>query len=1091
MKLNILQALVDDTLLPNSSQISGASLISSRVINLEANLISRNEQVLSPEGNVADNVEIILDGAISQVEAQLQHLKSNDLMGKEDYITNIAQEMSQCTFTVSHPKTKSAPGWIMTEGGFSSISLSGIKRVGYHDPLRYRKRRASSMTEPELQMSYITSTGSHQGPIKDEPFTAKYSDSSQANAVIDLIWFNAASPANRKTSLFSADVPRSGEPISQPWPSLDYNLLTTGTFTIAAWLKQFDEIRDKVKAMTNESKMRFASVLACAFYFFIFDPNKSDFDIRTMQCDFEHHLTPLAKKLRHDHSVRTFVKLFQKLIAADVVVMDYALRKNPLSLDTLHHSLYNMCQVIAKHEKILIAASKQTGKGGKHYQPLHIGPGGHPMGDSNLARNKSRKNHPKSEREPKFQPEEEVTIPINIEQFDEQSTRDAGAAAGVNDYGIYGRPLQPIGEENLSRDDEESEDSLNHEELPMTLDTFDIEKAKQMSSDEAVQRWLINSERDTTGGRVNSHVRIAGGTRISVLPEGVEVTEDRQMGSGKNDTFKFSDTMSPNENKETRSLLSRKSSVVSMSASDVVPSVAGGRKKRKKDRVSVDSQDACNEKETLLLFKAVLQAVKAYKDNAEQYEFTKIFGKEVFVNGKIVNFRIDVVSKMEPSMSSFASKYKRQRRPTERDPVFYTQNFEVKFSLKEQQSTLPRRSTLPGLKDKSQRNSLFIDCLITLAKTTYKLDFSVVKLINQVYCSVQKIHEELGWNRVLKDHEINTKGFPRRASSDNMSRRSSYQSDVTEDDEGKECWVFISSSSKRKPTLEINYIDEEDFTSRPFDLMNENKDDSSPGRIVTHIIASWLAAEFCTEIGGLVTKTFFDSINVSYWGRQTICDGKSRKETDSNVTTNIKQLDITIAEAEPGHGSTLSGFDQSILTFIVKNTGFVLSSKEKRDKQKRSYLWFNIKDVSLNIPLQPAALRQTVDKTTKRFTELKSKLPPMPQAATAQPPKDTFASQRSGLNNAGVGGATAAGHDNIDGFGQTCFPQHESEPQPVPFKTLQCESLRETHFKVTCIFLFFFSIDIILSISKFLFLIICLRKSLMFEYESIFFIYHI
>ena len=1053
MKLNILQALVDDTLLPNSSQISGASLISSRLLNLEANLVSRNEQVLSPEGNVADNVEMILDGAISQVEAQLQHLKSHELMGKEDYITNIAQEMSQCTFTVSHPKTKSSPGWIMTEGGLNTISLSGIKRVGYHDPLRYRKRRASSMTEPELQLSYITSTGSHQGPIKDEPFTAKYSDSSQANAVIDVIWFNAASPANRNTGSFGADLAHRAEAKdNQLFPNLDYNLLTTGTFTIAAWLKQFDEIRDKVKAMTNESKMRYASVLACAFYFFIFDPKKLDFDIRTIQCDFEHHLTPLAKKLRHDHSLRTFVKLFQKLIAADVVVMDYALRKNPLSLDTLHHSLYNMCQVIARHEKIA-ATAKQTGKGGKQYQnPNMYVPGAQATSDSNFIRMKSRRNNAnKNEKEPKMMlPEEEVTIPINIEQFDEQSTRDA-VAVGISDYGIYGRTLQPIGEENLSRD-EESEDSLNQEDMPMTLENFDIEKAKQMSSDEAVQRWLINSERDNTGGRVTSRVRIAGGNRQSVLPEGVEVTEDRQLGSGKNDTFKFSDTMSPNENRETRSVLSRKSSGLSTSASVIGP-IGGGQKKsrKKQDRVSLDSQDVCNEKETLILFKAVLQAVKAYKDNAEQYEFTKIFGREVFVNGKIVNFRIDVVSKMDPSYTTFASKYKRQRRPTERDPVFYTQNFEVKFSLKEQQSTLPRRSTLPGLKDKSQRNSLFIDCLITLAKTTYKLDFSVVKLINQVYCSVQKIHEELGWNRVLKDHEINTKGFPRKPSSDNVSRRSSYESDVTEDDEGGECWFFISERSKRRPTLEINITDEEDFTLRPFDLINESKDDSSPGRIVTHIIASWLAAEFCTEIGGLVTKTFFDSINVSYWGRQTICDGKARKETDSNVTTNIKQLDITIAEAEPGHGSGVSGFDQSILTFIVKNTGFVLSSKEKKDKQKRSYLWFNIKDVSLNIPLQPAALRQTVDKTTKRFTELKSKLPPMPQAAPA-PVKDSYASQKSGLNNIGVGGATSAGPDNIDGFGQTCFPpQHESEPQPVPLKTLQCESLRETHFKASIV----------------------------------------
>ena len=554
----------------------------------------------------------------------------------------------------------------------------------------------------------------------------------------------------------------------------------------------------------------------------------------------------------------------------------------------------------------------------------------------------------------------------------------------------------------------------------------------------------MNSERGAGNARSSARARLTGGIRQSVLPDGVEVNETSP--NLRADTFKFSDTVSPNENRNTMSVLSRRSSEdVSLNAASDEGNVGASRREWKRGaHEGRQSEQKSEDKEAFNSFKALLQAVKAYKDNAEQYEFTKIFGREVFVCGKILSFRIDVVSKTDKSGHAFSSKsYRKQKKNQERDPIFCTQNFEVNFSLKEQQSTL-RKSTLTRLKNRSQRNSLFIDCLITLAKTTYKLDFSVVKLINQIYCSVQKIHEELGWNRVLKDHEINTKAFGTKPSFDNGSHnRSSIISERTEDDEGDDCWIFIYKKSQLADENDAQWFPE-DFNGRSFD---DAKDDS-PGRIVTHVIASWLAAEFCTEIGGLITRTYFDTFNVSYWGRQSRV-GRKSKETDRNITANMKQLDITVTEADHCGASIAATYNQSIMTFIVKNTGLVISSKEKMDKQKRSYIWFNIRDVSLNIPLQPSALRQTVDKTSKRITELKSKLAPMPQtgqAASGISPKEPHASQRSGLNSS-VGGSPGDHQDGIRAhFGDA---NENEETTDVPIDNLKCDSSRETHFKVS------------------------------------------
>ena len=127
----------------------------------------------------------------------------------------------------------------------------------------------------------------------------------------------------------------------------------------------------------------------------------------------------------------------------------------------------------------------------------------------------------------------------------------------------------------------------------------------------------------------------------------------------------------------------------------------------------------------------------------------------MLVCGRINVFRIDVVTKREKQNDSFrktgchnSAKFNYM----EQLPVFYTKNFDLKLNIREQQLG-NRRSTLTCKKDRSQRNSLFVDCFLSLDRTSYKLNFSVIKLIEQIYRSVNKIHLEVDWNRFRKENE--------------------------------------------------------------------------------------------------------------------------------------------------------------------------------------------------------------------------------------------------------------------------------------------------------------------------------------------------
>ena len=347
----MLQALTDDPLDEQLAEVSVASLLSLRLLNLEASLASNNRQITAAEVKPTESSEVKLSSCVEKMEAQMQHLNSDYMRGKENHVTYIAHSQSQCSFVVLDPKTKGPPGWIMTEGGLGRVRLDGLKLMGFHEERNPRSSAGSiSFSDVDLyQKSHMADVGSYaeamadSSMFSDEGPIVKYIDKSEASGVVDFVWLNFASPANRDCSeesvAYSANMSRDVSDLS-----LDYNLLTTGTFTVTAWLRQFDAVKQQFADMTVEAKMRSCSVLTAALYLFVFEPERPDFDLRPTVWEYEHYLQPLSVWLRNDLSVRTMNKLIEKLPTADVAVFDYTLTRNTLSLEALHRALYVMCE---------------------------------------------------------------------------------------------------------------------------------------------------------------------------------------------------------------------------------------------------------------------------------------------------------------------------------------------------------------------------------------------------------------------------------------------------------------------------------------------------------------------------------------------------------------------------------------------------------------------------------------------------------------------------------------------------------------------------------------------------------------------------
>ena len=260
------------------------------------------------------------------------------------------------------------------------------------------------------------------------------------------------------------------------------------------------------------------------------------------------------------------------------------------------------------------------------------------------------------------------------------------------------------------------------------------------------------------------------------------------------------------------------------------PNLGVGFLRRKKKNVASIMDPDVDQQYVFLRFKALLMSVKAFKQNAEQHDFTKIFGRELLVSGRALHLRVDVLSEHDQPYADI--ELPRDSRTGvfhahEKEPVFYTHNFEVNFSVKEQQ-TARRRSTLTRHTDKSKRNSLYIDIFFSLEKITYRLNFSVVKLIDQIYRSVHRIHSEFDWNRFLQQTQASSKQqsevFTKRQSSFDLANQSAQKTaagasevgqkegegeEEEDEDEGDDCWRFVFEKSDQGRLDDICFFEEE------------------------------------------------------------------------------------------------------------------------------------------------------------------------------------------------------------------------------------------------------------------------------------------
>ena len=498
----------------------------------------------------------------------------------------------------------------MTEGGLGSIRLDAMKLLGYHkhQPNTKLSNDAVSVSDTHLdQMSNMADVGSvlevnlksefssNQAP--EELIEMRYLDDSQASADIELVWLNFASPRNLASeSIKEATI---SEPLSNL--TLDYNLLTTGTFTLTAWLKQFEEIKDKMQKLDGKVKMRNSSVLAVAMYMFLFE--QDDYDIRAPTCEFEMHLLPISRKLREDFTLRTLIKLFRKLPNADVAVMDYTLQRNSLSLEIIHRALFIMCQILIEHElstsqpraqaskasRFINAFSRNAGTSGKTRKGYHCG--------------KKEKNKTRSALET---PEEETMIRINIEQFDESSNAKSFVDGEISEFddeiqNTTGISIIEEETENLSKPRGRRGSKLSVGGRKSPIRRLRDDPLKSMMSKKSAK-----NERQPLTRMYSTR------TNVSVLPDGIEIAEPGS-NSGCYASYNYSGNVRggfhADKNMDQVSVASVRSLAFSLAESEKAEMA---KRKGRSRRLSL--KHTVGYQQVFTSFKALLQAINAYRN---------------------------------------------------------------------------------------------------------------------------------------------------------------------------------------------------------------------------------------------------------------------------------------------------------------------------------------------------------------------------------------------------------------------------------------------------------------------------------------------
>ncbi|XP_040563283.1 bridge-like lipid transfer protein family member 1 [Lepeophtheirus salmonis] len=273
----------------------------------------RQNEPFSFESSETQKEELLLKGSLCKMHAQLRRLKNDSSILKDASITAIPNHRSKVFFEFSNvPKMSSGAilsasnekdelnppnekedekiaqgqntrlGFNMCECGFEGISIQVAKRSSNRDS----NDTSSSIEDTSVEIEDEKSAEEEVKSVENEPSSPRGKRSTSSGCVeLKTSWFNFAAPP--KT------------PISRKidFTKLDWNLLSTASPSINAWLSPLDRLQGIASNCINTYHQRVGAVMA-ALMAEALDVAAENF-LKLTKYD---KLTALSKTLRDDPS---------------------------------------------------------------------------------------------------------------------------------------------------------------------------------------------------------------------------------------------------------------------------------------------------------------------------------------------------------------------------------------------------------------------------------------------------------------------------------------------------------------------------------------------------------------------------------------------------------------------------------------------------------------------------------------------------------------------------------------------------------------------------------------------------------------------
>jgi hypothetical protein len=306
-------------------------------------------EVVHIETSEKQQEELVLGLSVGKIHTQLRRLKNESSILKDAIITAISPHQSRVLFTCTripsplrfeahapplHRKRQflSQPlpefeiddklGFIMFECGFEGVSLKIVKKSHFEKGENLERTEETFYTESVKSREEFEEKTKETAPTESTDSSAPKINPTKdiantSSCVIEFktVWFNFAAP------------PRAPITRKIDYTRLDWNLLSTASPGIDAWMNPSNRFAIRVVYMLRTMYRRSTGIVACLM--------AEALDIQSIHMPIKSRygrVTPLAKTLQEDPSCQLCNVLLKYILQSELAIIESSLRESDLPM---------------------------------------------------------------------------------------------------------------------------------------------------------------------------------------------------------------------------------------------------------------------------------------------------------------------------------------------------------------------------------------------------------------------------------------------------------------------------------------------------------------------------------------------------------------------------------------------------------------------------------------------------------------------------------------------------------------------------------------------------------------------------------------